>query len=180
MHRLLLLSSVVALAACPPAATVKPTEDVRGSPAKSAAVAEAAPQAPATAPAEDAEAADAERLRNLPPLYFALDSAQLQPESQQMLNEAAEVLRRRSNVRLRVEGHTCELGTAEYNLALGHRRAQVVRDYLVRLGVPAGAVETLSFGEEQPAESGVSEEAHARNRRSEVRVAQASQAAVSP
>lgn len=168
------VACVVLLSACPPAATVKPTVDTGGAPPAAEVVAEV--PHPEVSDQESEAAAAAERLRQLPPLYFALDSAQLQPESQEVLAGAAELLRRVPNVRLRVDGHTCELGTAEYNLALGHRRAEVVREYLVRLGVSPESVEVLSFGEEQPAEAGPSEDAFAKNRRSEVRVADASRA----
>lgn len=109
------------------------------------------------------------------PIYYALDSATLLPESRETLDRAAEALRRRPEARLMISGHTCELGTTEYNLALGQRRAAAARDYLVRLGVEQERVSVVSYGEERPVETGSGEGAWSKNRRSEfsVSVAQA-------
>jgi peptidoglycan-associated lipoprotein len=101
------------------------------------------------------------------PVYYELDSATLKPESRQLLDGVAEALRRRPEVRVTISGHTCELGTTEYNLALGQRRAAVVRDYLRRLGVEADRISMVSYGEESPAVVGASESAWAKNRRRE-------------
>jgi len=64
-----------------------------------------------------------------------------------------------------IEGHTCNIGTAEYNLALGDRRASSVRDYLVSRGIPASRLETRSFGEERPKYDNAREETRRLNRR---------------
>jgi peptidoglycan-associated lipoprotein len=81
-----------------------------------------------------------------------------------VLDAQAAWLRRYPAVRVRVEGNTDELGTREYNLALGARRANAVRDYLVGKGVTADRVATVSFGKEQPIDGGTSDESHAKNR----------------
>ncbi|MDY7229637.1 OmpA family protein [Hyalangium rubrum] len=109
------------------------------------------------------------------PIYYELDSATLLPESRQMLDGVAEALRRRPEVQVTITGHTCELGTTEYNMALGQRRAAVARDYLKKLGVEASHIAVVSYGEERPAVAGSGERAWAKNRRSEfaVSVAQA-------
>jgi peptidoglycan-associated lipoprotein len=109
------------------------------------------------------------------PLYYELDSATLRSESRQLLDGVAETLRRRPEVRVTITGHTCELGTTEYNLALGQRRAAAARDYLRRLGVEAERLAVVSYGEESPAVVGSGESVWAKNRRSEfsVTVAQA-------
>lgn len=104
------------------------------------------------------------------PIYYELDSATLRPDSREMLDRVAEALRRRQGARVTISGHTCELGTTEYNLALGQRRASVARDYLVRLGVESGRVSVVSYGEESPAAAGSGEENWSRNRRSEFNV----------
>jgi peptidoglycan-associated lipoprotein len=97
------------------------------------------------------------------PIYFTLDSATLTPESQDMLERLALALRQRPGARVTVSGHTCELGTTEYNLALGQRRADIVRTYLVRLGVEPQRLTVVSYGEERPVDAGALE----KNRRAE-------------
>jgi len=97
------------------------------------------------------------------PVYFSLDSATLTSEDQDRLERLAQALRQRPGARVTVSGHTCELGTTEYNLALGQRRADIVRTYLVRLGVEPQRISVVSYGEERPADEGAVE----RNRRAE-------------
>lgn len=104
------------------------------------------------------------------PIYYELDSATLRGDSREMLDRAAEALRHRPEARLTIAGHTCELGTTEYNLALGQRRAAAARDYLVRLGVEPDRIGIMSYGEEQPADPGHDEASLAKNRRSEFTV----------
>lgn len=87
------------------------------------------------------------------PIYFTLDSATLTPEAQDSLERLALALRQRPQARVTVSGHTCELGTTEYNLALGQRRADIVRTHLVRLGVEPQHIQVLSYGEEKPADA---------------------------
>ncbi|EAU62575.1 peptidoglycan-associated lipoprotein [Stigmatella aurantiaca DW4/3-1] len=101
------------------------------------------------------------------PIYYELDSTTLRPESRETLERLAEALRRRPGARVTISGHTCELGTTEYNLALGQRRAAMAKDYLVKLGVGPGNVAVVSYGEESPAVLGSGEEVWSRNRRSE-------------
>ncbi|HZI13395.1 MAG TPA: OmpA family protein [Myxococcus sp.] len=103
------------------------------------------------------------------PIYFELDSATLRPEFRQTLEVLADELRKQPGMRVTVSGHTCELGTTEYNLALGQRRAAVVRDYLRRLGVEAGRMSITSYGEERPLDTSLTDSALARNRRAELR-----------
>jgi len=125
---------------------------------------------PRTAQAEKPPAA--REAAELPPLefepiYYELDSATLKPESQRMLDAVAVALRQRPEVKVTITGHTCELGTTEYNLALGQRRASAVREYLRRLGVEERRISMVSYGEESPAVSGSGESVWAKNRRSE-------------
>ncbi|MDQ3263808.1 MAG: OmpA family protein [Myxococcota bacterium] len=124
-------------------------------------------RAPSPQPEERAPQSDEESLQAAP-LYFALDSSLLLPSSQEELARVAERLRRHPEVRVRIDGHTCELGTTEYNLSLGMKRAQATLDYLRRLGVDAGRMESLSLGEERPSAEGDGEEVWAKNRRSEL------------
>jgi peptidoglycan-associated lipoprotein len=101
------------------------------------------------------------------PIYYELDSTTLRPESRQTLERLAEALRRKPGAQVTISGHTCELGTTEYNLALGQRRAAMAKDYLVKLGVGRNAITVVSYGEERPAVPGSGEDAWSRNRRSE-------------
>lgn len=84
-------------------------------------------------------------------IYFPFDSSDLDPEAREKLNENAEWLREDASRTLRIEGHTDEVGTPEYNIGLGERRAHAAKDYLVRLGIDDSRVEVISFGEEKPA-----------------------------
>jgi peptidoglycan-associated lipoprotein len=105
--------------------------------------------------------------RNSPlrPIFFVLDSSELSPEAQQIMNANAQVLRQYSSWVVTIEGHCDERGTAEYNLALGERRALAARAYLVSLGLPADRLRTVSYGKEFPFDPGHDESAFAKNRR---------------
>ncbi len=98
-------------------------------------------------------------------VYFAFDKYDLSPEARATLQKQAVWLRRYPSVTVTVEGHTDERGTREYNLALGERRANSVRDYLVALGVDTSRIKTISYGKERPVALGSTEEAWAKNRR---------------
>jgi peptidoglycan-associated lipoprotein len=102
------------------------------------------------------------------PIYFEFDSAVLTTESRDLLSTFA-TWAIEKKPKLKIEGHTDEQGTTEYNLALGDRRARAVADYLIALGVQTSTVETITFGEEKPAQPGSTEADHAANRRGEVK-----------
>jgi peptidoglycan-associated lipoprotein len=108
---------------------------------------------------------DLNRDSPLKPVFFELDSAELSPLSQGTLQENANVLKKYSTWQITIEGHCDERGSAEYNLALGERRALVARDYLVSLGVVAPRVRTVSYGKEFPFDPGHDETAWLKNRR---------------
>ena len=101
----------------------------------------------------------------LKPVYFELDSSDLSPVAQKALDENAALLKRYSSWAVTVEGHCDERGTAEYNLALGERRAIAARAYLVSLGIPADRLRTVSYGKEFPFDPGHEETSFAKNRR---------------
>ncbi len=98
-------------------------------------------------------------------VHFDFDSSVLSAEAQQILLDKAQWLRRNSDASVTIEGHCDERGTNEYNLALGDRRANSVRAYLTDLGISASRMDTVSYGEERPLDSGHDEAAWARNRR---------------
>lgn len=98
-------------------------------------------------------------------VFFGYDSFSLTPEAQQIIGQQAAWMNRYPNVRLSIEGHCDERGTREYNLALGERRANSVKNYLTAQGVDMSRVSTVSYGKERPAVMGSSAEAWAQNRR---------------
>lgn len=97
-------------------------------------------------------------------VYFDLDRYDVRSDAAPVLDAQAAWLRQYPSVRIRIEGNCDERGTREYNLALGARRSNAVRDYLVSRGVPASRITTLSWGKERPIDPGSNEEAWARNR----------------
>lgn len=101
-------------------------------------------------------------------IYFPFDSDALSSEDQALLAAHARFMAGRANVRVRLEGHTDERGTREYNIGLGERRAQAVRRALGLQGVAESRLATVSYGEERPAEAGDDEAAFAKNRRVEL------------
>ena len=98
-------------------------------------------------------------------VFFAYDSAEIASEGQQILKRQSDWLRRYGNVSVTIEGHCDERGTREYNLALGERRAQAVKNVLVALGVPASRVATISYGKERPEIPHSDDQSYAQNRR---------------
>ena len=98
-------------------------------------------------------------------VHFDFDRYSLRPEATRVLDEAVTAMREDATLRLTIEGHTCNIGTAEYNLALGDRRANAVRDYLTSRGVAADRLQTVSYGEERPKYDNAREETRRLNRR---------------
>lgn len=98
-------------------------------------------------------------------VFFGFDRFDLTPEATATLDRQAAWLKQYKAVTVTVEGHADERGTREYNLALGERRANAVKNYLVALGVDAARVQTISYGKEKPAVLGSNEAAWAQNRR---------------
>jgi peptidoglycan-associated lipoprotein len=101
----------------------------------------------------------------LQPVYFELDSSELSAANQKVLDQDAALLKRYTSWAVTIEGHCDERGTAEYNLALGERRAIAARAYLISLGIAADRLRTVSYGKEFPFDPGHDEAAFAKNRR---------------
>ena len=101
----------------------------------------------------------------LVPVFFTYDSSEIGPDDQSDLQRNATTLRQYSNWVITVEGHCDERGTAEYNLALGERRALAARNYLITLGISDDRLRTISYGKEFPFVPGQDEEAFQLNRR---------------
>ncbi|MDQ7006881.1 MAG: OmpA family protein [Acidobacteriota bacterium] len=115
----------------------------------------------------DEEVAEARQV--LQPVFFAFDSSSLSDVSLRTIEANVRWLTLHPDLRVVVEGHCDERGTIEYNLELGARRARAIREHMIRLGLDAARIETLSYGEERPADPGHDEAAWARNRRAEFR-----------
>jgi peptidoglycan-associated lipoprotein len=99
------------------------------------------------------------------PVFFLVDQSEVSPEGQTVLNANAEIMKKYPTWVITIEGHADERGTAEYNLALGERRALAAHNYLVSLGIPADRLRTVSYGKEFPFDPARTEEAFAKNRR---------------
>ena len=102
-------------------------------------------------------------------IYFDYDSFVIRPEFQTLMGAHARYLRTQKNRKIAIEGHTDERGGREYNLALGQKRADAVRNALSILGVSPEQMESVSFGKEKPAMAGNDEASFAKNRRAEIR-----------
>jgi len=113
----------------------------------------------------DVTSADLEK-RVFAPVYFDYDSAKIKPSEMSKLQAVADALRG-NNKKLLIEGHCDERGTAEYNRALGERRAQAALAELKRLGIDASRLSTISYGKERPVDPGHDDTAWSRNRRCE-------------
>src|SRR5579872_7289397 len=160
----LVLLALLSLAACNPKA-VKPTAAPAASTAPAAATtpAPAAATAPAAvqlSPLDDPNSPLAKRV-----VYFDFDKSDIKPEFLDTLTAHAKYLVANPTQKIRIEGYTDERGTVEYNIALGDRRAQAVRRYLLFQGVTADQISTVSYGESHPADAGHDETAWAKNRR---------------
>ncbi len=98
-------------------------------------------------------------------ILFGFDSSQVAAGERAKIEQVAAYLQRNPNVKIIVEGHTCDIGNREYNMALGERRALAARAYLVQLGIEPARVQTLSYGQENPRHFGASEAERRLNRR---------------
>ena len=99
-------------------------------------------------------------------VFFNYDSSELDSDAQELLQDQVAWLKQHSDVSIIVEGHCDERGTREYNLALGEKRAQSVKNYLISLGISTDRVTTISYGKERPSVIGSNDGAWAQNRRS--------------
>jgi len=103
-------------------------------------------------------------------IHFDFDKADLKPEARKILKKIAEWLLKHPEYNIRIEGYCDERGTEEYNLALGQRRADAAKKYLIELGVSPDRISTISYGEENPIDPRHCEEAWAKNRRDQFKL----------
>ena len=170
MRIVLALAAVSLLAGCPKKVETKPDADAATTTTSSSNT-----NAATTTPTQSggdlaaAEKAQIEELARLGlVIYFDYDKAEIKSEYVNVLAANAKFLTGATTRKIRLEGHSDERGTREYNIGLGERRAQAVRRALMLQGVGEDQIVTVSYGEERPAVSGSDEEAYAKNRRVEL------------
>jgi peptidoglycan-associated lipoprotein len=123
------------------------------------------PPEPSVSSADMGSLDDINKKGILQPVFFEFDSAEMSADGQSILAKNAETMKQYGTWVVSIEGHCDERGTAEYNLALGERRALSVRQYLVSLGIASDRLRTVSYGKEFPFDPGHGETSWARNRR---------------
>jgi peptidoglycan-associated lipoprotein len=157
---------VLAFAAC----SKKPTTEVKTTPEVEVTEQPAAPVEEVEETAQ--EETPAIKMPVVNDVFFEFNKSQLTDEAKQTLADNARQLKEGGSMAVTIEGHCDERGTNAYNLALGERRANTAKDYLVSLGVDAGRVTTITYGEERPFDQGHNEAAWAKNRRAHFAVNQ--------
>jgi len=178
---LVILVSIVAVsflaAGCAKKSVVK--EEVAGRPAPAVEAKKAEPPPPPVAPPKVEPPAPPPKVEAAPPkavepidlvglrIQYAFDDYSLSSKAKENLEKLASWMKKADTAKIQVEGHACEIGTNEYNLALGERRANSAKTYLEGLGIGAGRLSTISYGEERPLDPGHTEEARSKNRRAE-------------
>jgi peptidoglycan-associated lipoprotein len=175
MRFALIAAVMVAAAACHKTPKVAPVPTVEVAPPPAPAPRPAPPPRPVTEPVpvppEPVESVSSTSLddlnRNSPlkPAFFVLDSSEIDPTAKSVLDGNAALLRQNATWVVTIEGHCDERGTAEYNLALGERRAGAALAYMVSLGIPASRLKTVSYGKEFPFDPAHDDSAWAKNRR---------------
>jgi peptidoglycan-associated lipoprotein len=162
MNRLaiaLATAGALALSAC----AKKPPEQLPPEPLPTATP---APTTPApSGPIEGSQAHFRQVMAGQDTIYFDTDKFDIDSQDAAALRSQAQYLMQYPQIRATIEGHCDERGTREYNLALGERRANAAKNYLVSLGVPAARLSTISYGKERPVATGSNESAWAQNRR---------------
>lgn len=111
---------------------------------------------------------DGDKKMVLKRVHFEFDQATITPNARPVLDENVEILKEKTDLKVRVEGHCDERGSTQYNLALSERRAHATKQYLTDKGIPASRIETVGYGKEQLLDKSNDEAAHARNRRADV------------
>ncbi len=112
-----------------------------------------------------AREAETKAVPQLDDIHFDFDKSDIRADSREILQKNADWLQNNPDIKIQIEGHCDERGTAEYNLALGERRAMSTKKYLMSLGISADRIYTISYGEELPIDPNHSEDAWAKNRR---------------
>jgi peptidoglycan-associated lipoprotein len=168
---LALLAGVMMLASCAKKATQQPPTPATPPPAPAATPPPAPtpppPPPPPPVPVPTPPPAPTANISDLQPAFFDYDSDALRDDARAALDKDAKLLRDNAGWHITVEGHCDERGTVEYNQALGERRAQAARDYLVQAGIETGRLKVISYGKERPFSEGHDESAWSQNRRAQ-------------
>jgi peptidoglycan-associated lipoprotein len=163
---LLIVAGALALAGCPKKPTTIPDAQTPESTGATTSPSDSSSVGSSTQSGDEAARAEAERAGTL--VYFDYDRAEIKPEYVPIVTAHAKYLNGNSARKVRLEGHSDERGSREYNIGLGERRAQAVRRALMLQGVNESQITTVSYGEERPAVQGSDEAAYAKNRRVEL------------
>lgn len=169
---LILAFTILGLVACSSSSDPEVVEDPNAAMEAEAAATRAAAEREAAerrAREQDARQRIEQAALNTTVFYFGFDMAEFEPADRETLAIHGRNLAANANRRIRLEGHADERGTREYNLALGERRANSIRDFLIVNGASRAQIEVVSYGEERPASQGQSDEAHRQNRRVEIK-----------
>jgi peptidoglycan-associated lipoprotein len=113
----------------------------------------------------DVAGSDSGKIEGLNTIHFDYDQATLSPEAKRLIKGNADWMKANGAVKVQIEGHCDARGSIEYNLSLGERRAQAVKNYMVGLGIPASRLSIISYGKEKPIAPGDTEADYAKNRR---------------
>lgn len=149
-----------------PAAAVKPVTESK---LPATEIKEAQPERQTQ---DAAQGKDAALKAGLDKVFFDFDAYTLSPAARETLAKNAELLKNQKGAKVQIEGHCDELGSDEYNLALGEKRAKAAQQYLVGMGIDSSRLSTISYGKEKPADPGHDEAARAKNRRDEFVISQ--------
>jgi peptidoglycan-associated lipoprotein len=162
----LLLVTVALVSGCAKKQAPQPTTPPPATETPTSATPDPTPAPPAETPPSPPSITDGE----LSPAFFDLDQSSLNEQGRGALDKNAKLLRDHPDVRVEIEGHCDERGTVEYNQALGQRRAEAARDYMVAQGISGDRLTVISYGKERPFADGHDESAWAQNRRAHFRV----------
>lgn len=113
----------------------------------------------------DTAGSDSGKIAGLQTVHFEYDKSSITAENKKVLQGNAEWIKKNAGYKVQIEGHCDNRGTIEYNLALGERRANAVKAYLVSLGIPAARLSVISYGKEKPLDTAETEAAYVKNRR---------------
>lgn len=161
LQRLMIFTALVfALSACKSTET---TDTPQTEPTVAAPTTEA-PKVEST-PMDFAGGSDSGKIAGLQTVNFEFDKSSLSANAKKKIKSNADWMKANANTKVQIEGHCDARGSIEYNVALGERRANAVKSYMVSLGIPADRLSTISYGKEKPLDSGDSESAWAKNRR---------------
>ena len=153
-------ASALALAAC----SKKAPEELPPAPQDTGTPTPGGP-GPDVGPIPGSQQHFAQAMQGRDTIYFDTDMFNIDPEDQTALRQQAQYMQQYPQIRATIEGHADERGTREYNLALGERRANAAKNFLVSLGIGAERLTTVSYGKERPVALGSNEQAWAQNRR---------------